>query len=155
MEQVLEDIIRGRLDEEKKLAEPARVMVIAAGRSDEALAAALDGEAIPSETRSRGQAIDGRHPALLQSVRVEGFRGVGPAATLDISPGPGLTLVVGRNGSGKSSFAESLPYVIDIFITDPRQDKTLMRRCSSSAIAKLSGYFCQRRELFSLYVAKR
>ena len=38
--------------------------------------------------------------------------GVGPAATLEISPGPGLTLVVGRNGSGKSSFAEALELLL-------------------------------------------
>ena len=112
MEQVLQDIIRAQLDEEKKLGEQARVMITAACRSDEALAAALGGEAIPSETRSRTQTVDGRHPALLQSIRVEGFRGVGPAATLEISPGPGLTLVVGRNGSGKSSFAEALELLL-------------------------------------------
>jgi recombinational DNA repair ATPase RecF len=112
MEQVLEDIIRARLDEEKRLAEQARVMIIAACRSDEALAAALGGEAMPSEARSRPQTLDRHHPALLQSIRVEGFRGVGPAATLEISPGPGLTLVVGRNGSGKSSFAEALELLL-------------------------------------------
>lgn len=46
-------------------------------------------------------------PAYLASITVEGFRGVGPATRLDLLPGPGLTLVVGRNGSGKSSFAEA------------------------------------------------
>ena len=112
MEQVLLDIIRARLDEEKKLGEQARVMITAACQSDEALAAALAGEAIPPEIRSRPQTVDGRHPALLQSIRIEGFRGVGPAATLEISPGPGLTLVVGRNGSGKSSFAEALELLL-------------------------------------------
>jgi recombinational DNA repair ATPase RecF len=44
----------------------------------------------------------------LSSVTVAGFRGVGPARTLAIPGGPGLTLVVGRNGSGKSSFAEAV-----------------------------------------------
>jgi recombinational DNA repair ATPase RecF len=112
VEQVLQDIIRARLDEDKKLGERARVMITAACRSDEALAAALGGEAIHSATRGLPQAVDGRHPALLQSIRVEGFRGVGPAATLEISPGPGLTLVVGRNGSGKSSFAEALELLL-------------------------------------------
>ncbi|RLP92656.1 hypothetical protein EAD89_08630, partial [Micromonospora sp. BL4] len=44
----------------------------------------------------------------LKSVTVAGFRGVGPERTLQVDPGPGLTLVVGRNGSGKSSFAEAV-----------------------------------------------
>jgi recombinational DNA repair ATPase RecF len=44
----------------------------------------------------------------LRSVTVRGFRGVGDAATLAVEPGPGFTLVVGRNGSGKSSFAEGI-----------------------------------------------
>jgi recombinational DNA repair ATPase RecF len=44
----------------------------------------------------------------VKSIRVEGFRGIGPVATLELAPGPGFTLVVGRNGSGKSSFAEGL-----------------------------------------------
>jgi DNA repair exonuclease SbcCD ATPase subunit len=46
--------------------------------------------------------------AYLDSITVAGFRGVGPEATLRIPHGPGLTLVVGRNGSGKSTFAEAL-----------------------------------------------
>jgi recombinational DNA repair ATPase RecF len=48
------------------------------------------------------------HVAYLKSIAVEGFRGIGPRAQIDIPPGPGLTLVIGRNGSGKSSFAEGL-----------------------------------------------
>ena len=52
-------------------------------------------------------------PAVwLRSVRVEGFRGIGPAATLGLEPRPGLTVVVGRNGSGKSSFAEGLELLL-------------------------------------------
>jgi recombinational DNA repair ATPase RecF len=50
--------------------------------------------------------------AYLTSVTVAGFRGIGPAATLKVGPGPGLTLVVGRNGSGKSSFAEALEMLL-------------------------------------------
>ncbi len=46
--------------------------------------------------------------AFLQSIEVAGFRGIGERSRLDLEPGPGLTLVVGRNGSGKSSFAEAL-----------------------------------------------
>src|SRR4051794_3820939 len=44
----------------------------------------------------------------LRSISVEGFRGIGPPAVLELSPQPGLTVVAGSNGSGKSSFAEAL-----------------------------------------------
>src|SRR5690606_32808053 len=44
---------------------------------------------------------------FLRAIRVRGFRGIGAETTLELAPGPGLTLVVGRNGSGKSSFAEA------------------------------------------------
>src|SRR3954451_12953717 len=47
-------------------------------------------------------------PVWLRSVTVEGFRGIGKPATLQLAPAPGLTVVGGRNGSGKSSFAEGL-----------------------------------------------
>ena len=44
----------------------------------------------------------------LESIRVAGFRGIGPQSLLPLKSGPGLTLIVGRNGSGKSSFAEAV-----------------------------------------------
>ncbi len=49
---------------------------------------------------------------FLESVAVTGFRGIGPTCKLDLRPGPGLTLVVGRNGSGKSSIAEALEFAL-------------------------------------------
>jgi ABC-type lipoprotein export system ATPase subunit len=48
----------------------------------------------------------------VSSIQVEGFRGVGKAVTLSIPAGPGLVLIVGRNGSGKSSFAEGLELLL-------------------------------------------
>ena len=50
--------------------------------------------------------------AYLESVAVTGFRGIGPTCQLGLRPGPGLTLVVGRNGSGKSSIAEALEFAL-------------------------------------------
>ncbi|MEZ4322847.1 MAG: AAA family ATPase [Myxococcota bacterium] len=47
-------------------------------------------------------------PMYLRSVKVKGFRGIGPEAVLELPVGPGLTIVTGRNGCGKSSFAEAL-----------------------------------------------
>jgi energy-coupling factor transporter ATP-binding protein EcfA2 len=44
----------------------------------------------------------------LASLTVQGFRGIGPPATLPLTPEAGLTIIIGRNGSGKSSFAEAL-----------------------------------------------
>ena len=59
---------------------------------------------------SAGEAPSDRSapPVWLRSVTVEGFRGIAAPATLPLEPSPGLTVVVGRNGSGKSSFAEGL-----------------------------------------------
>jgi recombinational DNA repair ATPase RecF len=45
---------------------------------------------------------------FLTSISVVGFRGIGNQARLDLYPAPGLMVVSGRNGSGKSSFAEAL-----------------------------------------------
>ncbi len=51
-------------------------------------------------------------PIRLTSIEVEGVRGIGPRSTLELDPGVGLTLVVGPNGCGKSSFAEAAERVI-------------------------------------------
>ncbi|MEV4516101.1 AAA family ATPase [Dactylosporangium sp. NPDC049525] len=48
----------------------------------------------------------------LSSIEVAGFRGIGAPATLSLTPAPGLTIVTGRNGSGKSSFAEAAEFAV-------------------------------------------
>ena len=92
-------------------------LVLAACNGADALNAALDGDVPPRPARDGARADNqgaGAEPpgAYLRSITVEGFRGIGPAATLTLTPGPGLTLVVGRNGSGKSSFAEGLEMLL-------------------------------------------
>ena len=57
---------------------------------------------------SRRTAEDQTAPTFLTTISVAGFRGIGRQARLDLYPAPGLMVVSGRNGSGKSSFAEAL-----------------------------------------------
>ncbi|WP_182882680.1 AAA family ATPase [Microbispora sp. H10949] len=64
-------------------------------------------EKIMGESEEHG--LEVRLPQVyLNAVTVHGFRGIGRTARLEIPEGPGLTLVTGRNGSGKSSFAEAV-----------------------------------------------
>lgn len=81
-------------------------LVLAAYVGDEQLAAVLGGE--PVELPTRDPSTRPRpQPLYLESISVAGFRGVGPQQSLRLQPHAGLTLVVGRNGSGKSSYAEA------------------------------------------------
>ncbi len=50
--------------------------------------------------------------AFLQSITVSGFRGIGPRTTLEVNPYHGITIISGRNGSGKSTVAETLEYAL-------------------------------------------
>src|SRR4051794_4807232 len=85
MDPVLHDLLTKRLDESSLDEAAKRVLELGAGEA-------------PGKPA----------PVWLKSVTVEGFRGIGAPATLSLEPAPGLTVVVGRNGSGKSSFAEGL-----------------------------------------------
>jgi AAA domain len=89
-------------------------LLLAACDSEASLAARLaDGP--PPAAPARADAIaDMAEPAgaYLRQVTVTGFRGVGRPAMLKVEPGPGLTVIVGRNGSGKSSFAEGLEVLL-------------------------------------------
>jgi recombinational DNA repair ATPase RecF len=97
-----------RRADERGLSETTRRLAIAA----------CDGETPLEEVLAGSRAVDGpvvdveppaaRMLAELGSVRVSGFRGIGAEAVLELPRGPGLTLVVGANGSGKSSFAEAI-----------------------------------------------
>jgi recombinational DNA repair ATPase RecF len=102
-----------------------KLLVLAALEGDQALADAAEkagGPAPAGTSKGKGKASKAKvtaaapeaepQVAYLRAITVEGFRGVGKQVTLELPPGPGLTLVIGRNGSGKSSFAEALEYLL-------------------------------------------
>ncbi|MGD9695477.1 MAG: AAA family ATPase [Thermoleophilia bacterium] len=108
MDEHLHHLVSARVDADDALPAEVGLLVLAACEGEDALAAELDGGATErSEPGSVPAPVD-PPAAYITSIAVEGFRGVGPKAELSLNPGPGLTLVVGRNGSGKSSFAEGL-----------------------------------------------
>src|ERR1700677_317190 len=79
---------------------------------DLVLDAAVKDAVLDALAEGVGQAQDNREtptaPTFLTSTSVAGFRGIGRQARLGLYPAPGLMVVSGRNGSGKSSFAEAL-----------------------------------------------
>ncbi|GHD23455.1 hypothetical protein GCM10007147_18740 [Nocardiopsis kunsanensis] len=93
--------------ERSRLNRQTRDWVRAALWGDEAVSAVLDGREMP-EPGAAYQGRPGRAPhSQLTGIRVQGFRGIGRPAELTFPTGPGLHVIVGRNGSGKSSFAEA------------------------------------------------
>ncbi|MFC9258668.1 AAA family ATPase [Streptomyces hydrogenans] len=67
---------------------------------------ALGSDTADAGTATTSPAASGR--VYFDSLAVNGFRGIGPRARLSLSPRPGVNLVVGRNGSGKSSLADAI-----------------------------------------------
>ena len=105
----IETVVYDRLDADGDLHDDAKLYVMAAldGTLDEVIEGGTSGGKPP-----RPDTPDSPAGAYLRRVSVTGFRGIGPPADLDVVPGPGLTLVVGANGTGKSSFAEGLEFLL-------------------------------------------
>jgi energy-coupling factor transporter ATP-binding protein EcfA2 len=104
----VDELIAARLDQSGPAGRAAD-LVLAALLGDDDLDAALSrttraGDGPPQHGPAAETSLAGLY---LRSIEVEGFRGIGPKAALRLPPGPGLTIVAGRNGSGKSSIAEA------------------------------------------------
>lgn len=93
-EQSVQEAILQLLDADSELEEAARDLVLAA----------------LAEVADESGDDDGTDwsPTYLTNITVSGFRGIGSTAKLELHPAPGLTVISGRNGSGKSSFAEAV-----------------------------------------------
>jgi recombinational DNA repair ATPase RecF len=110
-----------RLTAQGRDSEPWAYLVLAACDGEQGLARYLDDGVEPPRPKKAAKAKgkgtkDGVAPeaprAYLEEIGVRGFRGIGPDRALKLRPGPGLTLVIGRNGSGKSSFAEAIEVLL-------------------------------------------
>ena len=109
MDANLQSNVLDRLQREIGLPDKVPELVLAAllGEIEECLGGKTPSEPSPEPTEAEEPVR-----AYIDSITVQGFRGIGPKAELPLTPGPGLTLVVGRNGSGKSSFAEALELLL-------------------------------------------
>jgi recombinational DNA repair ATPase RecF len=109
----LQELLFERVVADPALTDPSKDLVLAAVEDDKAMLAVLGSDRVsPGGGAPKPARPEGPNGIYLRSIRARGFRGVGPSATLDLQPGPGLTVVTGRNGSGKSSFAEAAELVL-------------------------------------------
>src|SRR5690606_31125718 len=106
----LQEALLDRLIADGLEGDPIVWMALAAAESAEVLDGILADGAAPRPLPPRTQPeLEGAVARVyLSDIEIRSFRGVGPQARLQLEVGPGVTLIAGRNGSGKSSFAEAV-----------------------------------------------
>ncbi|HEX6498996.1 MAG TPA: AAA family ATPase [Micromonosporaceae bacterium] len=109
--ETVDQLILEHLDD-ARLPGGAENLIYAALLGDQELDDVLGGAATHRPARETGSEASEPVGTYLAAIEVTGFRGIGPTATLNLTPAPGLTIITGRNGSGKSSFAEAAEYVL-------------------------------------------
>ena len=102
----LTDLVSTRAGADEALSDDATLLVWAALEGDDALADLSRFTPHPAASTAAEEIEPAG--AFIRQITVRGFRGIGVQSTLSLQPGPGLTVIAGRNGSGKSSFAEAL-----------------------------------------------
>lgn len=112
MSDELKSLVLDRLFADEAVTDDVRMVVMAALESDDDLSSVLSADATPKAVSERleNPAESAAVPSgtFLRSLTVQGFRGIGERLTVQIPEGPGLIVIAGRNGSGKSSMAEAL-----------------------------------------------
>src|SRR5210317_931281 len=95
------DLIISRLDR-SQLGRDVDSLILAACEGEAELAAYLEDPIIRTMPEDNDRAEAAVPGVFLGKLSVQGFRGIGRESVLEIPEGPGLTLIMGRNGSGKS-----------------------------------------------------
>lgn len=107
--------IEERVDADQTLDDEVGLLVLAALEGDVELDSYLASGASTGrqgQDENVGESFARATGGFLRSLSVTGFRGIGARVTLTLDPTPGLTIVAGRNGSGKSSLAEGLELLL-------------------------------------------
>lgn len=101
-------------DADDSLSEDVKLLILAALDGEQTLDTAVQLGSSMAAGTTAPRHVDAVEPvgAFLKSIKVSGFRGIGPQLSLALTPSPGLTVIAGRNGSGKSSIAEALEFAI-------------------------------------------
>lgn len=102
-----------RLEADSTLDDSVGLIVLTALEGDKQLDEYLENHSSNlSREPHAGTVADPATGTFMRSLQVAGFRGIGPRVALTLEPAPGLTVIAGRNGSGKSSLAEGLELLL-------------------------------------------